>query len=108
MRYLPFAIRKYIEAKHNTDEQVRSVKVKLVDGREKRLLELTRWELLNCSNDQVIELYQKVFRLVHQVEEGEEIDSLSFSEYRAEVSAYTIGKMGILGVYTELAKIPDQ
>lgn len=54
----------------------------LVNGTEKKLLELSVWEILNISNESAMELYDNAYKTLYPNEEDNE---KNFSEYQKGV-----------------------
>ena len=75
-KYLVFSLRLYIikEFRHDIGNDadisenirnVKNIKVNLPDGKSKKLLELSVWEILNVSNDETMRLYDEIFHTVY-------------------------------------------
>lgn len=80
----------------------------------KKLLELTSWELLNINNDDAMTLRDQVFKLVYPEKdypqnqaEREAWILKCYSEYQAKTAPFTIGKVGLHGMFNWLEDINE-
>ena len=100
-RFLTLSIRKWIESLGGSIIDLENIKVKLPTGEEKKVLELTAWELLNIDNDCVMKLYEDAWLIY----ESSSNPKPSYSDYQNAVAKYSIGKAGIVSIFKWLRKI---
>lgn len=99
---MSISIRKYIKTLGNKND-IESIEVNLVEGGKKKLVDLNAWEIMNISNDETMKLYTRAFKQLYP-EESEE----GYSAYQNGVAKFSVGKVGVMEIYEDLADINDE
>lgn len=66
------------------------------------MVDLNAWEIMNISNEETMNLYDRVFKKIY----GADADKPeNYSVYQNGVAAFSVGKVGLMEMYEDLADI---
>lgn len=74
----------------------------MVNGVIKKLVDLNAWEIMNVSNEETMKLYDRAYKMLYGAESEK---PENYTIYQNGVAQYSIGKVGLIEMYEDLADI---